>query len=314
MKLHEYKSEFNDLISIVAIQKGIPELAVEKDYYIVMLLKNLADSEFAEKCVFKGGTSLSKCYPGSIERFSEDIDLTYLGENEMSDKQYSKKIKRIEEIMTVGFQTEKIEKERNDRNKSMFVWFDDISNRVKLEIGSSVRPDPYSPKIIKSYIHEFLESSNETDDIQKYELEPIKLNVLNIERTFIDKIMSVKRHSYCDNLVNKVRHIYDVTQLFKLPKIQKFLEDKEELKRLLILTKETDSFYLTKRGINKDYNPIGLYNFDEWQHYFDAQIKTKYETLHQDLLYTDEKQDFDEALETFKKINKIFLEIGEWFL
>ena len=99
MKLHEYQSEFHDLITIVASRKHIPESAVERDYYIVLLLKNLENSEYADKCVFKGGTSLSKCYPGSIERFSEDIDLTFLG-MELSDKACDKNIKRIENIMT----------------------------------------------------------------------------------------------------------------------------------------------------------------------------------------------------------------------
>ena len=44
-------------------------------------------SEYADKCVFKGGTSLSKCYPGSIQRFSEDIDLTYIPDDATSKKQ-----------------------------------------------------------------------------------------------------------------------------------------------------------------------------------------------------------------------------------
>ena len=60
MKLHVFPNEFKDLISIVAADKNLPESAVERDYYIVLLLKNLADSEYVERCVFKGGTSLSK--------------------------------------------------------------------------------------------------------------------------------------------------------------------------------------------------------------------------------------------------------------
>ena len=56
MKLHEFPDEFKDLISIVATDKHLPESAIERDYYIVMLLQNLANSEYAEKCVFKGGT------------------------------------------------------------------------------------------------------------------------------------------------------------------------------------------------------------------------------------------------------------------
>ena len=310
MKLHEYQYEFKDLISIVASKLHIPESAVERDYYIVLLLKNLENSEYADKCVFKGGTSLSKCYPGSIERFSEDIDLTFLG-MELSDKACDKSIKQIEAIMTVGAQTDKIKSERSNRSKSMYVWFANEENKIKLEIGSSVRPDPYSKKTFKSYIHEFLEEQGAEDDIQKFELASVTLNVLHIERTFIDKIMSVKRHAICESLDKKVRHIYDVTRLFTLSEIQDFLRDKTELKRLIRITKETDSYYLEKRGITKEYNPKGAYDFDSWKQYLTPQIRLRYETLHKDLLYTDEQQKFDDALHAFSDISKIFAEISE---
>lgn len=310
MKLHEYQYEFKDLISIVASKLHIPESAVERDYYIVLLLKNLENSEYADKCVFKGGTSLSKCYPGSIERFSEDIDLTFLG-MELSDKACDKSIKQIEAIMTTGAQTDKITAERSNRSKSMYVWFANEDNKIKLEIGSSVRPDPYSKKTFKSYIHEFLEEQGAEDDIQKFELASVTLNVLHIERTFIDKIMSVKRHAICESLDKKVRHIYDVTRLFTLPEIQDFLRDKTELKRLIRITKETDSYYLEKRGITKEYNPNEAYDFDSWKQYLTPQIRLRYETLHKDLLYTDEQQKFDDALHTFSDISKIFAEICE---
>lgn len=310
MKLHEYQYEFKDLISIVASKLHIPESAVERDYYIVLLLKNLQNSEYADKCVFKGGTSLSKCYPGSIERFSEDIDLTFLG-MELSDKACDKSIKQIEAIMTTGAQTDKITAERSNRSKSMYVWFANEDNKIKLEIGSSVRPDPYSKKAFKSYIHEFLEEQGAEDDIQKFELTSVTLNVLHIERTFIDKIMSVKRHAICESLDKKVRHIYDVTRLFTLPEIQDFLRDKTELKRLIRITKETDSYYLEKRGITKEYNPNGAYDFDSWKQYLTPQIRLRYETLHKDLLYTDEQQKFDDALQAFSDISKIFAEISE---
>ena len=310
MKLHEYQEEFKTLISIVASKLHIPESAVERDYYIVFLLKKLENSDYADKCVFKGGTSLSKCYPGSIERFSEDIDLTFLG-MDLSDNVCDKNIKRIEKIITHGAQTNKIPEERSPRSKSMHVWFGNEDNKIKLEIGSSVRPDPYSKKTFKSYIHEFLEEIGEKEDIKKYELTSVTLNVLNIERTFIDKIMSVKRHAICGSLDKKVRHIYDVVRLFKLPNIQDFLLNKSELKRIIQVTKETDSYYLEKREIPKEYNPKEAYDFNSWREHFTLEIRSRYETLHKDLLYTDEQQDFDDALNTFDALNQIFLEIGE---
>ena len=275
-----------------------------------MLLKNLENSEYADKCVFKGGTSLSKCYPGSIERFSEDIDLTFLG-MELSDKACDKNIKRIENIMTAGAEKKKIPEERSDRSKSMYVWFENEDNKIKLEIGSSVRPDPYSTKTFKSYIHEFLEEQGAEDDIKKFELAPVTLNVLHIERTFIDKLMSVKRHAICESLDKKVRHIYDVTRLFALQEIQEFLSDKAEFKRLIQATKATDSYYLEKRNIKKEYNPTGAYDFNSWKHYLTPQIRSRYESLHEDLLYTDEKQNFDNALKAFEEIDALLKGIGE---
>ena len=270
----------------------------------------MADSEYSEKCVFKGGTSLSKCYPGSIERFSEDIDLTFLGMDE-SDKVCDKTIKKIEKVMTVGAETQKIDAERSNRSKSMYVWFGDKANRVKLEIGSSVRPDPYSKKTLKTYIQEFLEEHKGADDIEKYGLQDITLNVLNIERTFVDKLMSVKRHAICGTIKKKVRHIYDVTKLFSLPEIQAFLADKNELKRLIDITKQTDSYYLEKRNISKEYNPVGAYDFDSWKHYLNEQVRETYENLHKELLYTDEQQNFDDAISVFFEINNILKDIGE---
>lgn len=195
MKLHKNEEDFRNLCIITADYIGIPEEAIKRDYYIVSMLQKLQKSDFADCCVFKGGTSLSKCYPGSIERFSEDIDLTFI---------------------------------------------------------------------------------------------PL-----------------------CGNLANKVRHIYDVTKLFKRDDIQTFLNSSQELKLLLRKTKDTDSFYLEKRSLSKEYNPVGKYDFDAWKKYFDESIKKRYESLHEDLLYTNQKQNFNDALKTFDKINKIFIAIDE---
>ena len=310
MKLHTHPEEFRELITVVANEKHISESAVERDYYIVMMLKSLADSPYADQCVFKGGTSLSKCYPGSIDRFSEDIDLTFLG-LELSDKACDKTIKKIETIMAAGAQTEKIVEERSNRSKSMYVWFGNPENRVKLEIGSTVRPDPYQKMPVKTYIQEFLESRGFTDDIERFELETVEINTLNIERTFVDKLMSVKRHAICGTIEKKVRHIYDVTKLFSLPEIQAFLADKDELKRLIDITKQTDSYYLEKRNISKEYNPVGAYDFDSWKHYLNEQVRETYENLHKELLYTDEQQNFEDAISVFFEINNILKYIGE---
>lgn len=57
-----------------ALKQGLSKQSVEKDLWVSTLLEIIFSLSFADKLVFKGGTSLSKVW-GLIDRFSEDIDL-----------------------------------------------------------------------------------------------------------------------------------------------------------------------------------------------------------------------------------------------
>ena len=52
---------------------GLPEQAIEKDLWVTVILQVLFSLPYADKLLFKGGTTLAKA--NLIERFSEDIDL-----------------------------------------------------------------------------------------------------------------------------------------------------------------------------------------------------------------------------------------------
>ena len=69
------KEERNELFRATADKKGVTEALIEKDFWVCLLLKTIFEnSELKELLIFKGGTSLSKCY-NLINRFSEDVDL-----------------------------------------------------------------------------------------------------------------------------------------------------------------------------------------------------------------------------------------------
>ena len=59
----------------VATERKINERAVEKDWWVTVVLKALLGTACGRHLLFKGGTSISKGWP-IIERFSEDIDLS----------------------------------------------------------------------------------------------------------------------------------------------------------------------------------------------------------------------------------------------
>lgn len=70
--LHKDRENFEQVILKVSEDTGIDASIIEKDYYVTLFLKRIV--EVLPNIIFKGGTSLSKCYK-LIKRFSEDIDL-----------------------------------------------------------------------------------------------------------------------------------------------------------------------------------------------------------------------------------------------
>lgn len=69
--LHE-RRDFDQLLAVVADERGLDPVLVEKDYWIMHCLWGLQAQGFQFE--LKGGTSLSKGF-GVIHRFSEDIDI-----------------------------------------------------------------------------------------------------------------------------------------------------------------------------------------------------------------------------------------------
>ena len=69
--LHE-RPDFDQLLALVADERELDPILVEKDYWIMHCLWGLQAQGFQFE--LKGGTSLSKGY-GVIRRFSEDIDI-----------------------------------------------------------------------------------------------------------------------------------------------------------------------------------------------------------------------------------------------
>lgn len=65
-----------ELLLMAAGEAGRDPALLEKDLWVVWVLGWIGESPWATDLVFKGGTSLSKVHR-AIDRFSEDIDLTY---------------------------------------------------------------------------------------------------------------------------------------------------------------------------------------------------------------------------------------------
>ena len=70
MRLHKENELFEQVVLGASEWKQVPPAIIEKEYYVTSVLGEL--TKRVPKSIFKGGTSLSKCYK-LIERFSEDM-------------------------------------------------------------------------------------------------------------------------------------------------------------------------------------------------------------------------------------------------
>jgi len=240
MTLHTDKELFKELIDTTAKELNLPSLYVEKDYWVTYVLKNLANSEYSEIAIFKGGTSLSKAYK-IIDRFSEDIDLAVIT-NGVGSNQIKKLIKKIElVILDKNFhelpeheQTSKgseFRKTVHDYLKLEGGDFGHANESIILELNSFAHPHPFELKEISTYIFDFL-SSVAPSMIEQYSLEPFNVNVLNYKRTFCEKISAIARASHESDdeqtqLKEKIRHFYDIYFLMKEPEIEQFLNSSD---------------------------------------------------------------------------------------
>ena len=162
MYLHRDRETFRDIVEQAADSSGRTPAVVEKDYYVTLILKLL--SEQLDKCVFKGGTSLSKGFH-VIDRFSEDIDITF---NEHIGESRRKKLKNVvlkgisEEL---GMPVANWEDTQSDRDynaylfsyESVFGLQDDrLPQYVKLETALGSYSFPTQAVEIRNYIGDYL--------------------------------------------------------------------------------------------------------------------------------------------------------------
>lgn len=115
--LHNNKDSFQEAIILAHQHTGLIIQAIEKDYYVSMLLKLL--SERLPFIVFKGETSLSKCYQ-IIKRFSEDIDLTI--DSSLSQGQ-KKKVKQtiVDSAEELGMTITNLEETKSRRDYNRYI-------------------------------------------------------------------------------------------------------------------------------------------------------------------------------------------------
>jgi hypothetical protein len=241
MILHNDKKAFSDAIRITSQSFNIREIFVEKDYWVTYILKELSESEYRNKVVFKGGTSLSKAYD-LIKRFSEDVDLAILDAKSYTGNGIKDLIRYIEKTITRGLKEIKIEGVTSKHsflrraafgyeNHSSDQLRSDDSDKVIVEINSFANPVPYESKEIESLIGKYFYERGLLYNRERFGLRSFNVNTLAPRQTLIEKLVSIIRFSYSNSkeegLEKKIRHFYDIYFLSQSDLCKEYIESNQ---------------------------------------------------------------------------------------
>jgi len=213
---------------------------IEKDLWITTILQLIFSLPFADKLVFKGGTSLSKVW-NLIQRFSEDIDLSV--DRQLFDMQGNLTVKQIkklrkqsslfmketfclelrkafekhdlQQLLAVEPQPDGEGNKTYPEPRKIFIryqsLFDDISylnSEIVLEIGARALFEPTAKREVKSVISETLNIDTN--------IENNLINTAVPEKTFIEKAFLLHEIFTGSGrmLANrKSRHLYDLEKM-----------------------------------------------------------------------------------------------------
>ena len=326
--------QYNDiekiqLLDIVSAAKKLPRLAIEKDWWVTVVLMAISKTKYSDLYSFKGGTSLSKGW-NLIERFSEDADIAIKREGRFSingdTKSQLAKVRRssrhyitkelpeeLTNILTqMGVYNFSVEPEisrfiegkdielRADTHPSvLYVNYKSvlpetseyILSRVKIEISCLSMNEPIEKKIISSFISEV---KPDTDEVR------VKFKTVLPTRTFLEKIFLLHEEFQKENPRSKrmSRHLYDLERLMDTEYGKDALNNKSLYDEII----NHRSVYNKIDGIDYEMHSPYTLDFLPPSHLIDEWRKD-YEVMSDQFLYHQEnRMTFEVLIERMKEL------------
>jgi hypothetical protein len=305
--LHE-RRDFDQLLAVVANERTLDPMLVEKDYWIMHSLWGLQAQGFVFE--LKGGTSLSKGF-GVIHRFSEDIDIRIEPPADMDVKTgrnqdkpahidsrrayYDALSKRIRIPGIDSVERDTFFDDEKMRSAGIRLVYSPraatvtgLKDGILLELGFDDTA-PNRPVTISSWALDFAMSrgvevvDNRAADVPCYAP----------THTFVEKLQTIstkyrrlaEAHKFPGNFL---RHYYDVYCLLDLHEVQDFMKEQTYQDRKVQRFRSGDELVITK-------NPAFTLNDSEQRDLFAREYKKS------SALYYQGQPDFDQLLDRISK-------------
>ncbi len=324
-------------IEQAAAETGMTVNAIEKDWWVTLVLKAVFSLPMSQHFIFKGGTSLSKGY-GLIERFSEDIDIALAAEAfgegyhyiDEPSKTYVKRLKKkgcaftsndikqaliqrlaelgVEEGM-VRIEAEEVKAELPDKDpQTLFVYYPSlfehipyINETVKIEFGVRSLKEPFEIRRIQSAVGSTVRAAS-------YSEEPFNVPTAAPHKTLLEKMLLLHEKFESGDAANitvaerQSRHLADIVALSKAGLIEIAIADKALFTALV----KHRSHYVTIKNVTYEGLALGKLKFIPPGEALDL-YRRDYEDTVQEMIY-GEAIDFDSLIKELTKLQEMLAE------
>jgi hypothetical protein len=313
-----------------SLNSGITSKAIEKDWWVTLVLKMLFASKYAPYFAFKGGTSLSKGW-GIIDRFSEDIDIALNSEafgmpyKDKPSKTFVEQLRRegclftsneiATELLTqfqklqisvelFSIEVESVRKDVPDTDpqtiyvnyKSLFEPNPYLPDRIKIEFSVRSQKDPNDRRLMRTLLNNYFPN-------EIYNEESFEVTTIVPSRTFIEKILLL-HEEYNRKEESKMRtyrmsrHYYDLYRINK--EYSNTLSDISFIKDII----EHRKLYSRLRHFDYSTLSIGQISIIPTKTIF-MKLKSDYDEMSKEMMYGDVPT-FSEVVNDVRKIQDVF--------
>ena len=297
MKLHLDRDVFKQFINKINSETNIAMDILEKDYYVCCILQELSKKQDELQAYFKGGTAIYKILD-TMNRFSEDIDLTVKVNKKLNNTQKKKFFERT--AFDYNIQGLTLNKEKSIKyGKSEIAFYDyetafDIdtaplqrAGEIQIESTSFTVSEPIEDTVIEPIIYKYASDSEKKTLKENFEVEPIKIKIIKLERMFIDKIFAAEFYFIRKEYTDTAKHVYDLCVLINNDKIKELFKNNQELKRLVEYKRKEEK--IRTDGVSSD---IKIKDFSYLKCNFNDEFIEKFKNM-QDKYIISEKYKID---------------------
>lgn len=237
--------EFATLAQVAADHLRVSSLLVEKDYWVTETLRELARVHSGH-FVFKGGTSISKCF-GIARRFSEDIDILVGGAYvTKGDRDRAMKAMELTVVRSLPLTLGHVVSKRGVYRNVHLMWprastarggtLTGIAPEILLELGTRGGVEPSIECSVRSLLVQTLtelDADAAREALPDHDRSAFVVRALHPGRTLVEKLLLLLGHAERIMVgeqgalpARHGRHVFDVIDLLASPVVHDFLDDR----------------------------------------------------------------------------------------